>query len=118
MELITLLVQPEYAKYSLVLLIPLIIQAIRPKLEKHHIGSTVLPWIVLIISYVGVIPFLIWSKPDTGWRILFGAFAEGLPIGITAIALYDLGGKPIKKYIRKWKEIKKVIDKRVGGTDA
>jgi len=92
-------------RYGLVFLVVLLVQALRPLFVKWKVDSSTLPWIAILISCLIVIPVLLWEGASINWRLIAGAVAEGIPIGIMAIALYDLGGKPLKKAFRRWKYV-------------
>lgn len=84
----------------LVIPVILIVQAVRPAIERRKIDTGVLPWVAILVACILVIPSLVWDGAEVNWRLIAGAFSEGTPIGILAIVLYDLGGKPLKKIFR------------------
>lgn len=92
-------------RHGLVFLVIMLVQALRPWLERHKVDSAILPWLTLLLSCVVVLPVLIWEGNVAGWQLVSGALAEGVPIGVMSIILYDFGGKPLRKVWRRWRNV-------------
>ena len=67
----------------------------------RKVHSFVWGWFAMLVSMAAVVPILLAKGAAWDRRLIIAAYTEGLPVGAASIVAYDLGIKPLRKFLTK-----------------